>query len=227
MNVLIKSRALLAASVTTALLAFSSTASAFADDDARRAILELREQIRQITEQNQQARLHLADRIETLQQEVANLRGQIERMRFELDIKDGRGLGLNQDTPQVSNPQEQAAFDKAMNFFRGGQYKEAAESFGTFSSNYPNSQLTADARFYRGSSLYASKSFGPAITELQAMEQSDPDHPRAPDALLIVAAAQIEQNNLSGARDTLRRIVDKYPQSNAAQTAQERLKLLQ
>ncbi len=59
------------------------------------------------------------------------------------------------------------------------------------------------------------------------MEQNHPEHARAPDALLIVAAAQIEQNNLSGARDTLQRIVEKYPQSNAAQTAQERLKLLQ
>ena len=227
MNVLIKSRTFLATAAATSLLFFSTSASAFADDEARRAILELREQIRQMTEQNQQARLQLADRIETLQQEVANLRGQIERMRFELDVKNGRGLGLNQDTPQGSNPQEQAAFDQAMNFFRAGQYKEAAESFGTFANNYPNSQLNADARFYRGSSLYASKSFGPAVTELQAMEQNHPEHARAPDALLIVAAAQIEQNNLSGARDTLQRIVEKYPQSNAAQTAQERLKLLQ
>tara|TARA_R110000851_G_scaffold333475_1_gene513594 strand:+ start:12089 stop:12775 length:687 start_codon:yes stop_codon:yes gene_type:complete len=224
---LIKSRTLLATVAAAGLFIFSTPATAFADDEARRAILELREQIRQMTEQNQQARLTLADRIESLQQEVANLRGQIERMRFELDVKDGRGLGLNQNTPQVSNPQEQAAFDKAMNFFRAGQYKEAAESFGTFINNYPSSQLNADAQFYRGSSLYASKNFGPAVTELQAMEQNNPEHARAPDALLIVAAAQIEQNNMSGARDTLQRIVDKYPQSNAAQTAQERLKLLQ
>lgn len=227
MNVYSKSRVFIAIAATTGLLIFSSTASAFADDDARRAILELREQIRQMTEQNQQARLQLADRIETLQQQVASLRGQIERMRFELDVQNGRGLGLNQDTTRVNNPQEQAAYDQAMNFFRAGQYKEAAESYGTFINNYPNSQLIADARFYRGSSLYASKNFSPAITELQTMEKNHPDHARAPDALLIIAAAQIEQNNLSGASDTLKRIVDKYPQSNAAQTAQERLKLLQ
>lgn len=222
------SSAFVAVVATTGLMLVSSAAHAFADDDARRAILELRQQVQQMTEQNRQARLHLADRIDTLQQELAALRGKIERMRFELDVKNGKGLGLSQqNTPQVSNPQEQAVFDKAMTSFRGGQYQEAAKGFKTFLADYPNSQLNADAQFYRGSSLYASKNFGAAVSELQTMAKSHPEHARAPDALLIAAAAKIEQNDLSGARDTLQRIVNEYPQSNAAQTAQERLKLLQ
>jgi tol-pal system protein YbgF len=216
--------ALLALTASAAVLV-SGPARAFADDDARRAILELREQLRQTTEQNQQARLQLADRLEQLNQELIHLRGQVERMRFELDLKNGKGL--NDNAPQVGNPQEQAAFDSPMGQFKSGQYKEAAQGFKAFVTNYPNSQLLNDAQFYLGSSQYASKDFNSSIQQLQALVQAHPDYPRAADALLIVAAAQIEQNKMAAARDSLKKIVDAYPDTNAAQTAKERLKLLQ
>src|SRR3546814_18950680 len=55
---------------------FAAPAQAFSDDEARRDILELREQNKQLTEQNRQARLQMADHIETLQHEMASWRGQ-------------------------------------------------------------------------------------------------------------------------------------------------------
>lgn len=204
----------------------AGTANAFADDEARRAILELREQVRVLTEQNRQARLLLSDQLDGLRQEVTSLRGQIERIRFELDIKNGNGLG-NTSSAQVSNPQEQAAFNSPMARFREGKYTEAADGFKTFLNNYPGSQLVNDAQFYRGSSLYAAKDFKTSSQELQAMVQASPESKRAPDALLIVAAAQIELNDLAGAKASLQKIVSDYPDSNAARTAQDRLKLLQ
>lgn len=210
----------------SALALSTSVAHAFADDDARRAILELREQVRVLTEQNRQARLLLADQLETLRQEVTSLRGQIERIRFELDIKNGNGLG-NSPAAQVSNPQEQAAFNTPMAQFREGKYKDAADGFKTFLTQYPNSQLVVDAQFYQGSSLYAAKDFKGAVQALGALVQGHPDSNRAADALLIVAAAQIELNDLGGATASLQRIVADYPGSNAARTAQDRLKLLQ
>ena len=106
--------------VATALMA--APAYAFADDEARRAILELREQVRNLTEQNRQARLLLADQLDAMRQEVATMRGQIERMRFELDLKNGNTLGQNTAT-KVSNPQEQLAFNTPMGKFREGKYK--------------------------------------------------------------------------------------------------------
>ena len=59
------------------------------------------------------------------------------------------------------------------------------------------------------------------------MVQQSPDHARAPDALLVIAASQTELNNIPGAKTTLERIVKTYPKSNAAETAKSRLKLLQ
>lgn len=213
--------AMLMASLTAA-----APAQAFADDEARRAILELREQVRNLTEQNRQARLLLADQLDTLRSEVTNMRGEIERMRFELDLKNGNTLGQNAAT-QVSNPQEQMAFNAPMAKFREGKYKEAADGFRTFLTQYPGSELAAEAGFYQGSSLYAAKDFKATIPALHTLIQNHPDSERAPDALLIVAAAQIELNDLAGAKTSLQSIVKNYPQSKAARTAQDRLTLLQ
>jgi tol-pal system protein YbgF len=219
--------ALLAGAMSLSAL-LSAPAQAFSDDEARRAILELREQLRQVTEQNRQARLQLADQMETIQHEMASMRGQLEKLNWQADV-DKRS---SQDqsgghATQVADPQEQAAYEAAMGLFRSGKYKEAAGSFTTFLQAYPNSQLAAEASFYRGSSQYASKDFKGSIQGLQAMVQSAPKDPRAPDALLVVAASQIELNDMAGAKASLQKIVKDYPQASAAETAKSRLKLLQ
>jgi len=214
--------------VALALSALGSPAHAFADDDARRAILELRQQIKQMNEQNQQARFQLADQIEAMQQELASMRGQLERVRWELDVsKRSSEDQSGGSTIQVGNPQEQAAFDNPMGLFRSGKYKEAAAGFSKFLNDYPSSQLASEARFYQGSSMYASKDFKNAVQQLQGLVQAKPDDPRAADALLVVAASQIELNNMGGAKTTLQKIVKDYPQTSAAETAKSRLQLLQ
>lgn len=203
-------------------------AYAFADDEARRAIIDLRQQVRQMQEQNQQARFLLADQIETLQHELAEMRGQLERMRFELDINKRASQDQSGGSSiQVGNPQEQAAFDNAMGMFRSGKYKEAVQGLSGFLGNYPNSQLASEAKFYLGSSQYATKDFKGSIAQLQQLVQQAPNEPRAPDALLIVAAGKIELNDMAGAKASLQQIVRDYPESSAADTAKSRLELLQ
>lgn len=127
----------------------------------------------------------------------------------------------------AGDPQEQAAYDGAIDLFRKGQYKEASESLAAFTALYPASQLAPSAQFYLGSSRYALKDFKGAIEQLNAMVQKAPDNARAPDALLVIAGSQIEMNNRAGAKTTLQRIVRDYPTTPAANTAKSRLQLLQ
>jgi tol-pal system protein YbgF len=215
-----------ALAVAMAASVMSVPAYAFSDDEARRAILELREQIKRINEQNQQARLQLADQLEMLRQEVATLRGQVEKANWQLRMQDGNGAQPDSSTSGVADPQERAAFETPMNLFREGKYKEASSSFDDFLQAYPNSSMAPDARFYQGSARYASKDFKGSIDVLQQMLQTSPKHTRAPDALLVIAASQTEQNNLKGAKASLERIIKDYPDSKAADTARSRLKLM-
>ncbi|SIT23336.1 tol-pal system protein YbgF [Achromobacter sp. MFA1 R4] len=212
-----------------ALAALTAPAHAFSDDEARKAILDLRQQVQKQNEQNQRARLQLADQIQALQQEIAQLRDQLELVsRQQPSSRPGAAPG-NANPPGASagDPQEQSAYDGAMDLFRKGQYKDAAESLAAFTALYPNSQLAPSAQFYQGSSRYALKDFKGTIEQLNAMVQNSPDNARAPDALLIIAGSQIELNNRAGAKATLQRIVRDYPTTPAAATAKSRLQLLQ
>lgn len=214
-------------SVFLATSAYSPHALAFADDDARRAILELREQVQRITAQNQQARLQLAEQIELLRQEVATLRGQVEQMNWKLRGAGGDSAPAPTSSSAAVDPQEKVAFDTPMEAFRAGNYKAAANGFGDFLAAYPESQLAADAQFYQGSSRYATKDFKGSIQVMQNFLQANAKHSRAPDALLVIAASQTELNDLAGTKASLQRIVRDYPQSKAAETAKSRLQLLQ
>jgi len=207
----------------TLSLGASAPAWSFSDDEARRAILELRQQIRQIDEHNQQARLMLADQIEMLRQEVAQLRGQVETLSWQ----SGR---QGTESPQIaahafSDPQEQVAYETAMDLYRNGEYQEAASALSAFVDAYPDSAYGDEARFYEGSSLFATKKFSAAIQRLQGMVSQYSASPRAPDALMVIASSQVETNDLDSARQTLQKIVNEYPDSQAAETARSRLEL--
>lgn len=205
------------------LLGAALPAHAFTDDEARRAILELRQQIRQMNEQNQHARLLLADQVESMRLEIAQLRGKVET----LDWKSSQSQQNQQDISLITDPQEQAAYEAAMDLYRNAQYQEAASGFGTFIDAYPSSSQIDEVRFYEGSSLYASKRFSAAIQKLQALINSNPQGERASDALMVIASSQVEMNDLPSAQKTLKRIVAEYPDSDAADTARNRLELLQ
>jgi len=206
-------------------LSASQPAHAFADDDARKAILELRQQIKTMTDANQRARLQLADQIEGLEQEVTRLRGMIEQIGRPGGAQASAGGARGEE--KADDPREQSAYDGAMDQFRKGEYKEASDSLTAFLTLYPDSTLAPTALFYLGSSRYALKDYKGAIDRLTLMSQKFASHPRAPDALLVIAGSQIEMNNRAGAKVTLQRIVKDYKGTPAAETAAKRLQLLQ
>ena len=204
------------------LLVLAPTSQAFTDSEARQAILELRQQLRTLTETSQNASLQLAERIDMLEQEIARLRAKLE----ELGAPARPAQSGGQAVEQAQDIKEQSAFDGAMDLYRRGDFKEAIQSLSAFLTLYPDSVLAPTAQFYLGSSNYAVKDYRGAISVLKAMAGKYPDHPRAPDALLVAAGSEFELNARSAAKATLQQIVKDYPNSAAAQSAQERLKLL-
>ncbi|ARP89552.1 tol-pal system protein YbgF [Bordetella genomosp. 9] len=219
---------ILVAAAGVAFAALSSSAHAFSDDEARTAIIELRKQLALQQNKHDAAVRQFSTQIQSLQQQVTDLRNQIEMATHQAVPKaPANGSQADTDGATAGDPQEQSAYDGAIERFRNGQYKEAAEAFTAFLALYPNSQLAPTAQFYLGSSRYATKDFKGAIDQLQTMVKNAPDNPRAPDALLVIAGSQIELNNRAGAKATLQRIVKDYPNTPAADTAKNRLQLLQ
>jgi tol-pal system protein YbgF len=238
--------ALLAAFSTLTLQAH---AGLFDDDEARKAVLDLRTRMdtlqrevnsRLDSKADSNSALDLAGQNEQLRQDIAKLRGQIEVLTnevantqqrqkdFYVDL-DNRLRKLepqkaNVDGKEVSiDPSEQRSYDSAIGFFKAADYKNAAAAFYDFLRRYPQSGFAASAQYLLGNSYYAQRDYRNAISAQQAVVRNYPDSPKAPDAMLNIATCYTELKDKGAARKTLETLVAQYPETPAAQSARDRL----
>ena len=87
----------------------------------------------------------------------------------------------------------------------------------------PRSLLASSAQYWIGNAQFARKDYKAAVTSQRTLIQQWPDSPKVPDALLAIATAQSEQGDNATARRTLEELMAKYPQSEAAGKAKQRL----
>jgi TolA-binding protein len=74
-----------------------------------------------------------------------------------------------------------------------------------------------------GNAQYARRDYRGAIATQRQLLQSYPDSSKAPDALLNIASAQSDLNDNAAARRTYEELIARYPQSEAATKARQRL----
>ncbi|AWD32673.1 hypothetical protein CKSOR_00572 [Candidatus Kinetoplastibacterium sorsogonicusi] len=74
--------------------------------------------------------------------------------------------------------------------------------------------------------LDALKNFKGVIEELNNLIKLYPNHSLTADAMLIIANSQLELDLKMAAKNTLKTIIKKYPESKAALAANNRLKIL-
>lgn len=227
-------------------------AGMFDDEEARKAILELRGKIdatqRELRDvhsnldakSDKSGTLDLINQNEQLRQEIAKLRGQVEVLTnevantqqrqkdFYVDL-DNRLRKMEPQRVTVDGkeasvePAEQKTYDAALSVFKAGDYRSAAAAFIDFQRRYPQSGYSASSQYWLGNAYYAQRDYRNAITAQQALVTAYPDSPKAPDALLNIASCYVELKDKPAAKKTLETLVAKYPESPAAQTAKERL----
>ena len=118
---------------------------------------------------------------------------------------------------------EQREYDAALEQFKRADYPGAIASFGTFVRNHAKSPLAPSAQYWVGNAHYARRDFRSAIASQRMLVQVYPDSGKVPDALLNISSAQGELNDNAAARRTLEELIAKFPTSEAAGKARQRL----
>lgn len=227
-----------------------SHAALFEDDEARRAILDLRQRVeaqrvqseQRSTDDTAQLRRSLLDlqtQIESMRGELARMTGQNELLTRTVTEMQQRQTDLDDklrksEPSKVSvdgreftaDPKEKSDFDAALGVFRSGQFAQAQTAFAEFVKRYPQSGYNASALFWLGNAQYATRNYNEAIANFRSMLSLAPDHAKAPEAVLSIANCQIELKDTRAARRTLEDLTKAYPQSEAAQAGKERLSRL-
>lgn len=242
----------------------SAQAGLFDDEEARKAILDLRSRISandeaararatelvqanaQLMEQVQQLRRALLDvntQLEAQRAETAKLRGTQEQLGRDLadtqrrlkDASVALDERLRTFEPQkvtvdgqefVVDPAERRQYEQAMAHLRTADFDRAAAALSAFAQRYPNSGYLDSVRFWLGNAQYGQKNYKDAIVSFRALVVANPNHPRAPEAMLALANCQAEMKDTRAARRTLEELLKAYPSSDAAGAAKERLSSL-
>lgn len=235
------------------VLALPVQAQLFADDDARKAILQIREQIKALEQRNaelttrldrlesaQRNQLGLVNQLDALRQENAQLRGRIESLANEVATLQKRNRDLYADLDERMKkvePQsmtvdgrtaavdrtELAAYEGPLALFRAGDFKGSLPGFQQFVARYPASVYAPAAQYWIGSAHYALKDYKSAIAAHRALVERYAESPRVPDALLSIAESQVQLGDRKSANATLARIIKDHPDTEAAKIARERL----
>ena len=232
------------------LAAGAAQAALFEDEDARKAILDLRQRVDQNVEQlkakqAEQAEqfrrslLELNNQVEALKSEIARLRGTNEHLARDLaevqrkqkDLQQAADERLRKLEPQpvtldgrefIAEPDERRQYDDALALLRKGDFAAAASAFVAFQKRWPKSGYAEAVQFWLGNAQYGKREYREAIASFSALVAAAPESQRAPEALLSIANCQAELKDLAGARRTLDGLVKAYPKSEAAEAARER-----
>ena len=221
------------------LVSVSAQAGLFEDDEARRAILELRERVErqgQEIQNFQRGLLEQQNQFEALRAETARLRGEKEELTQELrrqqELSQGVDDRLKKFEPTkvkvdgvefVADPAETKAYEDALAIFRKGEFGAASTAFNDFIKRNPKSGYALPSLFWLGNAQYANRNYTSAIGNFNALISKAPSHMRAADSMLSVGNCQLELKDIKAARKTFNDLVKAYPHTEAATAASERL----
>jgi tol-pal system protein YbgF len=235
------------------LFALSSVGPAqaglFSDDDARRAIVDLRTESNSRLERleaSSRAQLELANQNELLKGELSKLQGQLEVLLHEVESLKQRQRDFYVDldsrmrqiessrvaaaaapaappSPPVDPGTESAAYEAALNLLKDAKYKDALAGFEQFIKQHPRSTLLPGAHFWAGNAALQAKEVATASNYFNTVLTNWPRDPVAPDAMLGLANSQQALGDTKSSQETLKKIVERFPDSSAAQAARQRL----
>ena len=192
---------------------------------------------------DRRALIDLSGQLEALKADLARMRGQIEVLlnQSETAEKRQKDLYLDVDTrlrklEQVkeaaaekpaadapASPEETKAYEAALNQFKLGNYPLAISALQGLLVTYPNGRLAPNAQYWIGMAYAAQRDYKNSIAAQQKVLSAWPEDAKAPDAMLNIGTSQEAMGDRRGAQKTFEAIVERYPTSQAAASARQRL----
>ncbi|MBD9436832.1 tol-pal system protein YbgF [Pseudoxanthomonas sp. PXM03] len=122
---------------------------------------------------------------------------------------------------------ERTAYNVAFDRLKAGEYADAAQLFTSFLQLYPGGVYAPNALYWLGESYYVTQNYALAADQFRALLAQYPTHDKAPGALLKMGLCDYGLGKLPEAERILGEVVAKYPGTDVARTADDRLRAIQ
>ena len=207
-------------------------------DQLERELRELRGEVDALVQANAALKKQQLDIAADLEQRLAAIEAR-ERAVAEAAAQAAGPAGQGASTPVEGSATEPGAaaavtsgkspelrYGAAFDALKAGKYPEAIAGMQEFLTLHPNHPLADNAQYWLGQTYYVTRDYERAIAAFAAVGVRPTDLAKTPDALLKKGLSEIELKRPDAARATLADLVNRFPNSDAARTARERLQSL-
>lgn len=140
--------------------------------------------------------------------------------------KGGQAAAIQPESAALSVETEQTSFDAALREFGEGRYPQAINDFRQFLQTYPASPLASEVQYWLGESYYVVRDYAAAKESFIDLGLRYPSSERLPDALLKLGYIYEMLGDTSREQEVLQKLLQVYPDTQAAGLAKQRLLLL-
>jgi tol-pal system protein YbgF len=193
----------------------------------------------QVTLQKQQSDTNnhvdqLSGQLQALNDSLDELKARLGKVTKQLeDMQSAQQSLASQQAQQAQQQQQQlnaqppdVLYNNALRDYNGGNTDLAKQEFSDYIKNYANTDLAGNAYFYLAEIDYRTGNYPQAIKGYDQVLQSFPDGNKAASAELKKGFALIESGQKDAGISALRHVVQRYPRTNEAMQAKDRLRKL-
>ncbi|WP_417762527.1 tol-pal system protein YbgF [Shewanella sp.] len=211
------------------------------------------DRLERIIKARQQSEVDMQRRLDALQQEVLDLRGQTDQQNYQIQqmLQRQRQLydeianltannnnstsapvapavsssaGASSANSAPSSLSETDAYQRAVDLvLKQRQYAEAIPAFKTFISQYPNSSYADNANYWLGQLLYNEGDLTQAKVAFENVVNNYKESGKRADSLVKLGMIAEKSNDKNAASGFYNRVLKEYANSAAARIAQQQL----
>jgi len=124
---------------------------------------------------------------------------------------------------QAQAPPPDVLYNNALRDYNGGKNDLATQEFSDYIKFYPNTDLAGNSYFYIGELQFRAGSFAASVPNYDQVLQNFPSGNKAASAQLKKGFALLELGKTDEGKAELQKLIQRYPRSNEALQAKERL----
>ena len=167
----------------------------------------------------------LNDTMDELKVRLAKVSKQLEDMQASqqsLAAQQAQQQAAQQAAAQAPPPD--ILYNNALRDYNGGKNDLAMQEFSDYVKFYPNTDLAGNCYFYIGEMQFRAGTYAPAVQNYDQVLQNFPSGNKAASAQLKKGFALLELGKTDEGKAELQKLIQRYPRSNEAQQAKERLR---
>ena len=198
------------------------------------AITSLQQSLQKLQSDNSGKTDQLSGQIQALNDSLDELKARLAKVTKQLE--DMQAAQQSQAAAQAAQQAQQQAlaqapppdvlYNNALRDYNAGKNDLANQEFSDYIKFYPNTDLAGNAYFYLAEIAFRQANYQEAAKNYDQVLQNFPTGNKAPSAALKKGFALIELGQKDDGIAELRHVIQRYPKSNEALQARERLRKL-